>query len=561
MSKKNKKKETLGTIASIQTILERYPVLISNDTVGNTSLTFTFDLLEMLGVGPDEILEWLSKLLSEKNGWLDILEDAIKAFLITTFKDTYTCSINPRLPSSTMRTVYPDASEVGTVGTGITVNLDDIDAFGILNHCPVTEQGSVFYFDTNPSNGYNSLNVYSSMDFNAYLWYVINRGKNPPEHNSVWDNRVDYIKKFDLVGTFGESSMKGRFLNATGRRSPIFRVPGVGSKKEILSCAYAESGVTEQNKLVVYINYDRYFGQFGNKTVFEFNFDYITSLKLFDSKTLVAQIINAVAGISTSLNANLSFNQQLISAQLKEIVKRVMMTEDGSPEDCYYKFSNEEYDKLLREADIRQKTTGENYKALNDEIISEVSKINNASADDEDKVIYSVFKSVSQDISTYNSDDKYEVSLGIDVIRKFLEETVFQLTLQVLSPKIMLLYAINDKVLDPNGSGINGAIEFFKKFENLIVSLIKQIFSLIMEYLAEFLIGQLKEIIYLFIEKLLLEKIGYYMLLIEQLISTCTAGVGNISLSFNGRRNNPLSIENVIGADIIPSKDTPTEEC
>jgi hypothetical protein len=564
MPKNNKKQNALGTIASIQTILERYPVLITNDTMGNTSLSFTFDLLEMLGVTPDEILEWLSNLLSGSNGWLDALEYSIKGIIIQSFKDLYTCSINPRLPLSSMRSVYNN--NVGyPQGKGIKINLDDIDTFGILNFCPTSEKGNVFYFDASPDCGYTPTNVFSSTDFNAYLWYVVNKGQNPPSHNSVWDNRIDYRKKFELRGDYSSISKKGKFINQFCERTALKKVPDVGTKKEILSCCFNEQGVGKHsNYLTVYINPDRYFwlvgGHAQTKTVFEFNFDYIMSLKLFDSKTLVAQIVNAVEGISKSFSINASFTKGIIAEKVREIVRKVIESEDSDSgvEDCYFTFSNDEYNRLINETTLKHGGNYEESDEQNDILIEKVKKIESSSESDRKDAV----KDVIQTVTSYDyNDDEGTVSFGNGVIKKFLEETVLQVTLQILSPKVMMLYAINEKVLDPESETV-GVVEFFKNFHNLLVALTKQIFNLIMEYLLEYLMGELRQILYLFTEKILLEKIAYYMLLIEQLLSNCTMGIGNLSLSFTGRRNNPLSIENVQGADIIPSKDTPViKEC
>lgn len=567
MAKNTKKQNALGSVASIQTILERYPVLITNDEVGNTSLSFTFDLMEILGITPNDILDWLSTLLSSENGLLTTLEYAIKSVLIASFKDTYTCSINPTLPFDAMYSIHTPSYPQGK---GIKVNLDDIDMFGLLNHCPTSEKGSIFYFDSSPYSdethtGYTPTTVYSSTDFNAYLWYVINKGQNPPELKSVWDNRIDYKKKFENQGQFADNSPKGLFFNTSRAKTPMIKVPGLGLKKEILSCAFFEQGTGKNsNYLTVYINYDRY-GKFltNTKTVFEFNFDYIMSLKLFDSKTLVAQIINAVAGVGNHAEVNiLSLSHEVIAAQVKEIVTKVIENEDEvNVNDCYYSFSNEEHDRLLSIAMERYR--GNTTIANNDEEISEeIRKISTAPKDEQKDKINDAFKYVSKKLSTQDYTNKYEMGIEESIIRKFLEETVLQITLQVLSPKVMLLYAINEKILNPETSGTVGIFEFFKKFSNLILSLVKQIYEMVMEYIAEFLMRELKNILYLFIEKIMLEKIVYYTMLIEQLITNCATGVGNLSLNFNGKRNNPLVIEDVKGADIVPTQVKPTTtEC
>ena len=376
MSKTSEKKSSVkGSIAALQTVLERYPVLLTaNEDATETSFSFTLNLLRLFGIEEEQILDWLSEILADSpdgtSGILFAIEAAVKTVILTTFKDTYTCPVNPILPDDVMMSF--DAGTGWERGEGIEIPLNDIDAFGLLRHTPTDEKTSVFYFDTNKDNGYNPSNVYSSMDFNAFLWYVINKGNfwaDSQKLKCVWDNRVRYYKRFVktncLNGTSvnDENTLKGKFFSTDTKNSPTMMVPGVGPKKEILGCEYREkvSAAGEDPRTIrVYLNAGRYKNTsltgMSNKTIFEFNFDYVNSLKLFDTKTLVSQIVNSVLGISSSIPINLSLEQIVFTEKIEQIVRDIIYADDNEEDtstNCFYTFSNEEYNTMLETAELK----------------------------------------------------------------------------------------------------------------------------------------------------------------------------------------------------------------
>ena len=97
---KNKEKTTkvLGAIASIQTLLERYPALLTADSDNNgngnvnISISFLMTLLGMLNVTQQDIASWMARMLSSKSadGLLNTIEAAAKAILLTNVKSLFT---------------------------------------------------------------------------------------------------------------------------------------------------------------------------------------------------------------------------------------------------------------------------------------------------------------------------------------------------------------------------------------------------------------------------------------------------------------------------------------
>ena len=310
--------------------------------------------------------------------------------------------------------------------------------------------------------------------------------------------------------------------------------------------------------LTVYLNPDRYYHLNGNKTIFQFNTDYLASLKLFDTKTLVAQIVNAVLGITASSSISLSIKRNAVSKQVKEIVKQVMkdVSNEASIDDCYYNFDNSRYTELLEEAERNYRGYSDNGEVVNKErVYDELYRMESTdNLESKPTIIKNVFTTIAEEVSKEpeNAAPENKYSLEFDILNRFIEETATEIILQVLSPKIMLLYAINDRVMNPNGNNRSVAItDFFKNFKNLMVDIITKIFFIIVGELYEFLISMIKPIIELFINKLLLETYYYYEILIRQLIETCTA-------AFNGGQS--LEVADVVGADIIPQQIAPQKE-
>ena len=587
MSKLSTKKSNVkGTIAALQTVLERYPVLLTVDTDKNkTSLSFMLDILKILGVTQEEILEWMAGLLTDtkdgSSGLLSVIEAAIKTAILASFKSMYTSSINPRLPDEIMTTPYNVQSASNPIrGTGLRIELDAIDPFGLLNFCPVNKNESIFYFDAGKDGieEYTPRTIYKSMDFNAYLWYIINQSNTRTDdgrRKCIWDNRTSYYKRFL---TPGNEQQRNAFFDTRCENSPTRVIRNVGIKKEFLYCEPDGEFSTDAQHpfgLRVFLNSYRYSktGITGkNKTIFEFNADYLYSMKLFDAKTLAAQIINAVIGIGNSFNFSISVEKLALTNKIRSIVEKIIESEDSEEVvDCYYTFSNEEYQEFLDAAQLQYdgiidsgNENGDYISVDTDYTAEQLYKIESAeNLEERREAVKNVFMSVANSMASTKqtpSEDKY--SFKLNIINKFITEIITQISVETLSPKIMLLYIINEKVMNPDGANKKISMykmfmNFMKDFQNLLVSIIRDVNEIILNKIFDFLMGQLKPLITLFIQKLLLETVYYYKILLEALLTECVKAGG----IFGGSNRNNLEIDNVVGADIVPVLTHPEEGC
>lgn len=562
-----------GTLSSFLTLLEKYPVLMADDDFTGrdsslTAISFLLELLDMFGVSDARIYEWLSKILLDKEdgaatqGVLFAIEESIKAILLGYLNNLYTCPIDPIVPEYF---IEPINANVGASKSGISVPLSRIDAFGVLKNSPYNEIGSIFYFDNNLSPS----EAWKSTDFNAFLWYTIYRGSGGYE--GVWDNRVQYFRF--LVK---DQEKRKTFLNAhcaTGQSNCI--VNGVGIKKEIMQCTYEENGsngedtLTKVEAIRVRGNAERYEGN----TVRQFNVDYLSSLKLFNSKTLVAQVINSMLGIAPSIAGELSMEMSIIEKQVERIVEKTLSEEtieietEGDSND-YFLFSDKEYSDIVNDATLRY---NHEYETGNDEgdlvtvnpyeVAEFVKHIEDAETEEERRIaiiaaISGVTNSISNDPSIGLSDS---FSFNKNIIFKFIKNLSVQIAMQVLSPKVMLLFAINQCFLGDGENEIMSPMnwaEFFKDMWNIISKCVVDIADTIIRELLNFVVSLIKPIVSLVVRKLMLESLYYYRETIQNLMQSCTSAALNIGNISFGRFEN-MDFGNVNYADIIPQQISP----
>ena len=468
--------------------------------------------------------------------------------------------------------------------------------FNVLQHAPNSEYGKPLYFDNDmPSNSF-----WKSTDFNCFMWYVINKGTtmNNEGLKHVWDNRVKYRKRFSenqifKNNFFDEFKGNGVMINTSKleTQTETYTVNEKSRKKKkngnyiekkafaILEYNENDPAMGASNMLTFYLNADRYLYDIGikdednapiyiPKTVFEFNYDYIFSLKLFDSKVIVANIINSLLGLTNSLaasalNVTYTLQQEAVASKVGQIVKEVMYAEDTIINDDFFSFSNNEYETLLNETETKY---SENYQfgdvygtlAQNDinNIISDINDIgSNATLNEQETKIKNLFTKVSATAAT-NGEMTDEFDFGENIIFDLIKESVTQIVLQVLSPKVMVLYAVNSYFMGDIADGDFSKISvnrLLTNLTNLIITTVKQVLEMLLKELLSFLLNELKELLNALLRKLILERINYYMEIMKNMLML-------IKMFYNAFSNSGGNsiIDNVNYADIVTEENNPT---
>lgn len=673
-----------GSIASLRTILEDYPTLGTMQFTPQTAIELLLEIVRLFGISYTEVLNWISRLLSgelisqkiinaaskgldklgksndngdtndtsdtndtgdvSKTGLLDIIEFAIKSVLLANFQGMYTCTVNPFLPDNLMLSSQGDTPHRdlsydvnnGDNRGGMRLNVDGIDLFGVLRNIPTSKTGKNFYFDTTTrlvNRGWDSLlpsELYKSFDFNAFLWYVINKSEgvsNETERKKcTWDNRVPNLRKFrrandeKLLNDFLEAPSEVTAPNAKDKVKRLYRSNKINglTKKGIVICDYDKSPVDVRNgdSITIWANADRYYktrkiwgqkchlydsidalneavkkrksgkykhgdayrqgddiimytssthaktfngeGFYVNKTIYEFNFDFIYSLKLFDSKVLVMSILNSLLSLirGVSLNASLTIEQRAMAVKIEQMISKTIELDDQEIDNSSFDFDNTAYDAMLEQGN-NAALSDEEREALNNYI----SGIDNAATyDEQTTTIASAISAFTYNVITTEDEGGTSSKFGLygstnlrDMFNLLIKEIVVDLVMQVLTPKVIVLYAVNSYVMGGDMEDvfkINDWDKLLDSWKNLIINMTCQIKDIIIKELYNWVVSKISPLIKLFVEKLTLEALNYYTDLITQLIENCT----DMASSFNSSNT---VIDNVNYADIIPTQTQP----
>ncbi len=256
-----------------------------------------------------------------------------------------------------------------------------------------------------------------------------------------------------------------------------------------------------------------------HKSLFEFNTDYVMSVKFFDSKTLADQIMDIMTGCF-GISLNISFEERLIRNEVEKMLAKVIEnTETVTISDCFFTFSNDDYNMLVDETEKERigRYTKDDYAYGSvidyDKIYEELNKVSSSATLSEQVTnITRAFNEVSRSIKPEMYDETDEFALNFSFLNNLLRSLTLSMVYNIISPKIYLLMAINLKIMgkEPNFN----VQSFLEMFKTLIISLVRSIADKIMEQMTEWLLSLVKDLVARLGDRLLLEQAGYYMRLL-----------------------------------------------
>ena len=291
-------------------------------------------------------------------------------------------------------------------------------------------------------------------------------------------------------------------------------------------------------------------------TVYEFNFDYVMGMRLFDPEVVASQLIENVLNMSFNISANLNINDMFYQQKIKETVKKIVESTDYTVADCFYQFSNAKYDEMLRKAEEKRSKSQE-FGASSDENISfDPSEILEMLSDFDDDaelvenidVIKNSFEFASELLSSgVNDEDAY--AFKVEFINNLIISLVYVVVDSLMSPKIIMLFQINKHLLGDLSENYNFET-FLESISDLLVSIVKEVRDMILKQILDWAMEILRKLKDKLVNALVKEQYMYYVRLMQQLIKACRIN------------RNASEIENVDYADIDEiTTEQPNEEC
>lgn len=308
-----------------------------------------------------------------------------------------------------------------------------------------------------------------------------------------------------------------------------------------------------------FINSGKVRNYYYGKSLIEFNIDYITSLELFDAKTLTSRLLDCLTA-SLVIDLHLSYKQQLIKNEVKKMVQMITETDDLVVSDCFFTFSNKDYDEMTRKAELRKAglltINGDETSAVRINAQNIFSKLNEINKDTNKETIQTIITGAITEISKELSNTEYlhtdDVNFGVEInfIENILQSLAEAITMTVLSPKLYLLLLINLKII---GRETNFNLEgFLEQYKQIIADIIRSIRDIILEYLTKELMAIIGNLVKEITLKFSVEQAMYWQRLYKKIIECFK----------RNRFNLDFSIDDVDYADILPEETEPkNNEC
>lgn len=249
-------------------------------------------------------------------------------------------------------------------------------------------------------------------------------------------------------------------------------------------------------------------------TVFEFNYDYVMSIKLFDAKVLAHSLMESVLNMNMGISVGLGVRHQEGTETIKEIIKNILESDDSEINDCYYTFDNSKYDALLRKAEekrARQERFGNVtheiglFDSVND-ILNEYDA--NAELNEQVDVLHRAITQAAVTVSDgVEESDKFDVEFNF--IFDLIEALTTAIVNSILSPKVLMLLEVNQKIMGGTWEKFT-LKDLIQALRAIIVAIVKEIRDMVIQELWKLVLKPLEPIIQMLASILLREQLENY---------------------------------------------------
>tara|TARA_R110000796_G_scaffold11198_7_gene37407 strand:- start:4700 stop:6157 length:1458 start_codon:yes stop_codon:yes gene_type:complete len=440
------KKKVFGDIAALRVSAEGFPKLsnITNSIESiiqeANSLDFLTDLLKAL-VGFEAIKETVVETLAYN---LDDIEDEVKLALKKVFKSLVSCSINPSIPD-------------WFIDDGLRIEIDKIDYLNILKIQPTSEAGKLIYNDVFSGS--------ESTDFNTFLYQTIQA---PGE-----------------TGSWGHVTTNEDILNI--EFNDIVTDPLIPNNTLLIKPSLVYSD--------------------GTKKLTDLNNAYIDSIKLFESTKLINNIIDLIFGsISGLVNKDKRSLQNEI--EIEEIINRIINAdEEIIIDDSYFAFTNDEYLEIENKAELRRRgfkilhTCGDSKSEINVSLLTDLESEMEALSEETPtaelvEIKTTIIRNKIDELATASVEnvlDEDKQTGKINFIEEFLKKIMTSIVNVILSPKLILLFAINHKII--YGETFENLEDFMKKNKWLLTLVLESVRDEIVNVLMEKVLKEIKKLV------------------------------------------------------------------
>ena len=346
-----------------------------------------------------------------------------------------------------------------------------------------------------------------------------------------------------LFDSKGNYDLNGKYTISTGVEETVDKDNGI-----IKVGDYIQINIRSGNVTVTDTNKPKLIKEliecYPGLTVFEFNYDYIMGMKLFDAKSIVTNLLDSMQRMRLGLGVSVGMERDNGTEEIKEIIKNIIQSDDITIEDCFFEFSNERYDALLKQAEERKvnKQDFTNVKEILDEFSDEAEL--NEQVDVLNRAITQATVNITEGIE---AEDRFKVRF--DFVTDLIENLTLTIIESILSPKVLTLFEVNETIMGGKWQKIT-VKDLIKAMRSVIVSIIKEVRDLILQELTKLLLKTLSPIVAVLSASIVREQIEAYTEAIDDIIRNCPT----IWFKFGNNVYSDTKLDTVDYADIDTSE-------
>lgn len=364
--------------------------------------------------------------------------------------------------------------------------------------------------------------------------------------------REEELNKLDEnIGTIGADEYNDQYSSITNEiiianlQKDIIQTD---IDKQVEERAEAENAYRNETPSYREIEQNYYY----RKTLMQFNTDLVMSMSLFDSKVIVAQILENLTG-HVSMSLDLNYSRRVIQDEIKRMVRDIVETDETVVSDCFFSFSNDSYDSMLRKAELQRAGvySGDGQITSNVQIDADsiLSMLNNVSEDstqeEQISTFTSVFSAISEGLATTEGgvEDTYNLGIRSNILEELLTQLAISFCMSIVTPKLYMVTAINLKIM---GRSIDFNLrEFIEMYRQLLTDLIRAVRDMIIRYCVSYLKKLLLKLAQEVGIKLTREQVEFYYSLLMQCIACYNLFKNRDAIDWN---------MGAVTADIIPEE-------
>ena len=340
-----------------------------------------------------------------------------------------------------------------------------------------------------------------------------------------------------LFNSKGEYDPNGKFTILPGTSDDRVTIE-VGEATITINPKSGSVSVGDKNELIKHL-VECYPGL----TVFEFNYDYVMGMKLFDAKVIASTLLDSLQSIRLGFGVSVGISHEDGTDEIRDILKSIIESDDISVDDCFFEFNNDKYDALLKNAEERKARKRD---------VSEIKDILNEFDESADlhqqvDVLNRAITQASLAI-TDGLDEKDKFKVRFDFVTDLIEQLTLALVKSILSPKVLMLFEVNETIMGGKWQKIS-VKDLIKAMRQIIVSIIKEIRDLVIQELTKLLLKILSPIVATLSAAIVREQLEAYTEIIDDIIRNCP----RIWFSLGGYQYSDTKLDTVDYADIDTS--------